>query len=180
MTPNTKLFTELLRENRAALTVSEAKYGKGEEAIEKLNILPDSLLGILVRHCGDVSCAGGLLHLYGANDILARNTFHHKCFSELLFLGDTADGGLFAASRIDTALAKRGEMLFIAPGALNFEPLEIDTTEFIRWALESREKTLNGLWVTKPVLSRFALKKHITAKFDLLNRLSVLKTEDTV
>ena len=180
MTPNTKLFTELLRENRAALTVSEAKYGKGEEAAEKLNILPDSLLGILVRHCGNIACAGGLLHLYGANDILARNTFHHKRFSELLFLGCTADGGLFAASRIDTALAKRGEILSIAPGALNFEPLELDTAEFIRWALESREKALNGVWVTTPVLSRFALQKHITAKLDLLNRLSVLKTEDTV
>lgn len=91
--------------------------------------------------------------------------------------GDFADGGLFAVSRIDTAFAKRGEMLFLSPGALNFEPMGIDTAEFIRWALESREETLKGVWLTGEILSPRALKKHITAKLDLLDRLDMLKTE---
>ena len=65
MTPNTKIFTDLLRENRAFLTVSAAEYGAGHNAAEAFRILPDSMLGILVRHCETVSCAGGLLHLYG-------------------------------------------------------------------------------------------------------------------
>lgn len=95
----------------------------------------------------------------------------------MLFLGDLGDGGLFAVSRIDTAIAKRGEMLFLSPGALNFEPMGIDTVEFIRWALESREETLKGVWLTGEILSLRALKKHITAKLDLLDRLDMLKTE---
>ena len=167
MTPNTKIFTDLLRESRAFLTVSAAEYGAGHNAAEAFRILPDSMLGILVRHCETVSCAGGLLHLYGGG----------KPFSELLFLGDLADGSLFAVSRIDTAIAKRGEMLFLSPGALNFEPMGIDTAEFIRWALESREETLKGVWLTGEILSPRALKKHITAKLDLLDRLDMLKTE---
>ena len=68
-------------------------------------------------------------------------------------------------------------MLFLSPGALNFEPMGIDTAEFIRWALESREETLKGVWLTGEILSPRALKKHITAKFDLLDRLDMLKTE---
>ena len=148
MTPNTKIFTDLLRESRAFLTVSAAEYGAGHNAAEALRILPDSMLGILVRHCETVSCAGGLLHLYGGGQLFARNTKDNKPFSELLFLGDLADGGLFAVSRIDTAIAKLGEMLFLSPGALNFEPMGIDTAEFIRWALESREETLKGVWLT--------------------------------
>ena len=155
MTPNTKIFTDLLRESRAFLTVSAAEYGAGHNAAEAFRILPDSMLGVLVRHCETVSCAGGLLHLYGG----------------------LADGGLFAVSRIDTAIAKRGEMLFLSPGALNFEPMGIDTAEFIRWALESREETLKGVWLTGEILSPRALKKHITAKLDLLDRLDMLKTE---
>lgn len=150
MTPNTKIFTDLLRESRAFLTVSAAEYGAGHNAAEAFRILPDSMLGVLVCHCETVSCAGGLLHLYG---------------------------GLFAVSRIDTAIAKRGEMLFLSPGALNFEPMGIDTAEFIRWALESREETLKGVWLTGEILSPRALKKHITAKLDLLDRLDMLKTE---
>ena len=126
MTPNTKIFTDLLRESRAFLTVSAAEYGAGHNAAEAFRILPDSMLGVLVRHCETVSCAGGLLHLYGGGQLLARNTKDNKPFSELLFLGDLADGGLFAVSRIDTAIAKRGEMLFLSPGALNFEPMGID------------------------------------------------------
>ena len=172
MTPNTKIFTDLLRESRAFLTVSAAEYGAGHNATEAFRILPDSMLGVLVRHCETVSCAGGLLHLYGGGQLFARNTKDNKPFSELLFLGDLADGGLFAVSRIDTAVAKRGEMLFLSPGALNFEPMGIDTAEFIRWALESREETLTG-----EILSPRALKKHITAKLDLLDRLDMLKTE---
>ena len=121
MTPNTKIFTDLLRENRAFLTVSAAEYGAGHNAAEAFRILPDSMLGILVRHCETVSCAGGLLHLYGGGQLFARNTKDNKPFSDLLFLGDLGDGGLFAVSRIDTAIAKRGEMLFLSPGALNFE-----------------------------------------------------------
>ena len=146
MTPNTKIFTDLLRESRAFLTVSAAEYGAGHNAAEAFRILPDSMLGVLVCHCETVSCAGGLLHLY-------------------------------AVSRIDTAIAKRGEMLFLSPGALNFEPMGIDTAEFIRWALESREETLKGVWLTGEILSPRALKKHITAKLDLLDRLDMLKTE---
>ena len=57
MTPNTKIFTDLLRESRAFLTVSAAKYGAGDNAAETLHILPDSMLGVLVRHCETVSCA---------------------------------------------------------------------------------------------------------------------------
>lgn len=177
MTPNTKIFTDLLRENRAFLTVSAAEYGAGHNAAEAFRILPDSMLGILVRHCETVSCAGGLLYLYGGGQLFARNTKDNKPFSELLFLGDLADGGLFAVSRIDTAIAKRGEMLFLSPGALNFEPMGIDTAEFIRWALESREETLKDVWMTGEILSPRALKKHITAKLDLLDRLDMLKTE---
>ena len=119
MTPNTKIFTDLLRESRAFLTVSAAEYGAGHNAAEAFRILPDSMLGILVRHCETVSCAGGLLHLYGGGQLFARNIKDNKPFSELLFLGDLADGSLFAVSRIDTAIAKRGEMLFLSPGALN-------------------------------------------------------------
>ena len=178
MTPNTKIFTDLLRENRAHLAVSASEYGAGDHAAEKLHILPDSMLGILVRHCETVSCAGGLLHLYGGEQLLSRNTKSSKLFAELLFLGDTTDGGLFAVSRVDTALAKRGEVRFLAPGALNFEPMGIDTAEFIRWALQSREKTLKGVWLTGTLLSPRALKKHITAKLDLLDRLDMLKTEE--
>ena len=126
MTPNTKIFTDLLRESRAFLTVSAAEYGAGHNAAEAFRILPDSMLGVLVCHCETVSCAGGLLHLYGGGQLFARNTKDNKPFSELLFLGDLADGGLFAVSRIDTAIAKRGEMLFLSPGALNFEPMGID------------------------------------------------------
>ena len=177
MTPNTKIFTDLLRESRAFLTVSAAEYGAGHNAAEAFRILPDSMLGILVCHCETVSCAGGLLHLYGGGQLFARNTKDNKPFSELLFLGDLADGGLFAVSRIDTAVAKRGEMLFLSPGALHFEPMGIDTAEFIRWALESREETLKGVWLTGEILSPRALKKHITAKLDLLDRLDMLKTE---
>lgn len=147
MTPNTKIFTDLLRESRAFLTVSAAEYGAGHNA------------------------------LYGGGQLLARNTKDNKPFSELLFLGDLGDGGLFAVSRIDTAIAKRGEMLFLSPGALNFEPMGIDTAEFIRWALESREETLKGVWLTGEILSPCALKKYITAKLDLLDRLDMLKTE---
>ena len=47
MTPNTKIFTDLLRENRAFLTVSAAEYGAGHNAAEAFRILPDSMLGIL-------------------------------------------------------------------------------------------------------------------------------------
>lgn len=148
MTPNTKIFTDLLRESRAFLTVSAAEYGAGHNAAEVFRILPDSMLGVLVCHCETVSCAGGLLHLYGGGQLLARNTKDNKPFSELLFLGDLADGSLFAVSRIDTAIAKRGEMLFLSPGALNFEPMGIDTAEFTRWALESCEETLKGVWLT--------------------------------
>ncbi len=172
-----KIFTDLLRESRAFLTVSAAEYGAGHNAAEVFRILPDSMLGVLVCHCETVSCAGGLLHLYGGGQLFARNTKDNKPFSELLFLGDLADGGLFAVSRIDTAVAKRGEMLFLSPGALNFEPMGIDTAEFIRWALESREETLKGVWLTGEILSPRALKKHITAKLDLLDRLDMLKTE---
>ena len=68
-------------------------------------------------------------------------------------------------------------MLFLSPGALNFEPMGIDTAEFIRWALESREETLKGVWLTGEILSPRALKKPITAKLDLLDRLDMLKTE---
>ena len=68
-------------------------------------------------------------------------------------------------------------MLFLSPGALNFEPMGIDTAEFIRWALESREETLKGVWLTGEILSPCALKKHFTAKLDLLDRLDMLKTE---
>ena len=129
MTPNTKIFTDLLRESRAFLTVSAAEYGAGRNAAEAFRILPDSMLGVLVCHCETVSCAAGLLHLYGGGQLFARNTKDNKPFSELLFLGDLADGGLFAASRLDTAPAKRGEVLFLSPGALNFEPMGIDTAE---------------------------------------------------
>ena len=54
MTPNTKIFTDLLRESRAFLTVSAAEYGAGHNAAEAFRILPDSMLGILVRHCETV------------------------------------------------------------------------------------------------------------------------------
>lgn len=67
MTPNTKIFTDLLRESRAFLTVSAAEYGAGHNAAEVFRILPDSRLGVLVCHCETVSCAGGLLHLYGGD-----------------------------------------------------------------------------------------------------------------
>ena len=97
MTPNTKIFTDLLRESRAFLTVSAAEYGAGHNAAEAFRILPDSMLGVLVCHCETVSCAGGLLHLYGGGQLFARNTKDNKPFSELLFLGDLADGGLFAS-----------------------------------------------------------------------------------
>ena len=70
MTPNTKIFTDLLRESRAFLTVSAAEYGAGHNAAEAFRILPDSMLGVLVRHCETVSCAGGLLHLYGGGQLL--------------------------------------------------------------------------------------------------------------
>ena len=160
MTPNTKIFTDLLRESRAFLTVSAAEYGAGHNAAEAFRILPDSMLGVLVCHCETVSCAGGLLHLYGGGQLFARNTKANKLSSELLFLGDLG-----------------GEMLFLSPGALNFEPMGIDTAEFIRWALESREETLKGVWLTGEILSPRALKKHITAKLDLLDRLDMLKTE---
>ncbi len=83
MTPNTKIFTDLLRESRAFLTVSAAEYGAGHNAAEAFRILPDSMLGILVRHCETVSCAGGLLHLYGGGQLFARNTKDNKPFSEL-------------------------------------------------------------------------------------------------
>lgn len=86
MTPNTKIFTDLLRESRAFLTVSAAEYGAGHNAAEAFRILPDSMLGILVCHCETVSCAGGLLHLYGGGQLLVRNTKDNKPFSELLFL----------------------------------------------------------------------------------------------
>ena len=76
MTPNTKIFTDLLRENRAFLTVSAAEYGAGHNAAEAFHILPDSMLGVLVRHCETVSCAGGLLHLYGGGCELLENTLH--------------------------------------------------------------------------------------------------------
>lgn len=176
MTPNTKIFTDLLRESRAFLTVSAAEYGAGHNAAEVFRILPDSMLGVLVCHCETVSCAGGLLHLYGGGQLFARNTKDNKPFSELLFLGDLADGGLFAVSRIDTRLQSAARA-FLSPGALNFEPMGIDTAEFIRWALESREETLKGVWLTGEILSPRALKKHITAKLDLLDRLDMLKTE---
>ena len=87
MTPNTKIFTDLLRESRAFLTVSAAEYGAGHNAAEAFRILPDSMLGVLVCHCETVSCAGGLLHLYGGGQLFARNTKDNKPFSELLFLG---------------------------------------------------------------------------------------------
>ena len=84
----------------------------------------------------------------------------------MLFLGDLGDGGLFAVSRIDTAIAKRGEMLFLSPGALNFEPMGIDTAEFIRWALESREEMLKGVWLTgrfyRPARSKAHQRKSLT------------------
>ena len=54
---------------------------------------------------------------------------------------------------------------------------EMFEEEFIRWALESREETLKGVWLTGEILSPRALKKHITAKLDLLDRLDMLKTE---
>ena len=88
MTPNTKIFTDLLRESRAFLTVSAAEYGAGHNAAEAFRILPDSMLGVLVCHCETVSCAGGLLHLYGGGQLFARNTKDNKPCSELLFLGD--------------------------------------------------------------------------------------------
>ena len=72
MTPNTKIFTDLLRESRAFLTVSAAEYGAGHNAAEVFRILPDSMLGVLVCHCETVSCAGGLLHLYGGGQLFAR------------------------------------------------------------------------------------------------------------
>lgn len=58
MTPNTKIFTDLLRESRAFLTVSAAEYGAGHNAAEAFRILPDSMLGVLVRHCETVSWCG--------------------------------------------------------------------------------------------------------------------------
>ena len=128
MTPNTKIFTDLLRESRAFLTVSAAEYGAGHNAAEAFRILPDSMLGVLVCHCETVSCAGSLLHLYGGGQLFARNTKDNMPFSELLFL-------------------------------------------------ESREETLKGVWLTGEILSPRALKKHITAKLDLLDRLDMLKTE---
>ena len=39
------------------------------------------------------------------------------------------------------------------------------------------EETLKGVWLTGEILSPRALKKHITAKLDLLDRLDMLKTE---
>lgn len=74
-------------------------------------------------------------------------------------------------------LQSAARCLFLSPGALNFEPMGIDTAEFIRWALESREETLKDVWMTGEILSPRALKKHITAKLDLLDRLDMLKTE---
>ena len=73
------------------------------------------MLGVLVCHCETVSCAGGLLHLLRRRAAFSPATQKdNKPFSELLFLGDLRDGGLFAVSRIDTAIAKRGEMLFLS------------------------------------------------------------------
>lgn len=112
MTPNTKIFTDLLRESRAFFTVSAAEYGAGHNAAEAFLILPDSMLGVLVCHCETVSCAGGLLHLYDGGQLFARNTKDDKPFSELLFLGDLADGGLFAVSRIILRLQSAARCCF--------------------------------------------------------------------
>lgn len=177
MTPNTKIFTDLLRESRAFLTVSAAEYGAGitpQKCFAFCRIpCSASLFATAKRSPVQAACCT----FTAAGSFSPATTKDNKPFSELLFLGDLADGGLFAVSRIDTAVAKRGEMLFLSPGALNFEPMGIDTAEFIRWALESREETLKGVWLTGEILSPRALKKHITAKLDLLDRLDMLKTE---
>lgn len=131
----------------------------------------------MVRHCETVSCAGGLLLFTAGDSFSARNIKDNKPFSELLFLGDLATAAFSPSPASILRLQSSGEMLFLSPGALNFEPMGIDTAEFIRWALESREETLKGVWLTGEILSPRALKKHITAKLDLLDRLDMLKTE---
>ena len=53
----------------------------------------------------------------------------------------------------------------------------IDTAEFIRWALESREETLKGVWLTGEILSPRALKSTSPQSLTFLDRLDMLKTE---
>ena len=131
MTPNTKIFTDLLRENRAFLTVSAAEYGAGHNAAEAFAFcrIPCSAFSFATAKRSPVRAA---CCIFTAGAAFRPQHKDNKPFSDLLFLGDLGDGGLFAVSRIDTAIAKRGEMLFLSPGALNFEPMGIDTAEFIR------------------------------------------------
>ena len=71
-------------------------------------------------------------------------------------------------------------MLFLSPGALNFEPMGIDTAEFIRWALESREALCASPEIHKMIKNRIDLLQQDLAHYEQVKRFILLPKPFTI
>ena len=129
-----------------------------EEIIRKMGLTKASLLGCICLNIGYLLCGENNIRILGGRNRFCDSLIHineiDKGFSILknvLVVADTAEGGLFAVNCSDETGAEKGELLYLPPESLIWEPLELSYAAFVMWALESsKADLLQGGWIEKP------------------------------
>ncbi|WP_067832531.1 DUF2625 family protein [Actinomadura kijaniata] len=112
----------------------------------QLQVTARSWLGALILNCGGLLLDDGWLRVYGGGGPglpgLGRvNAFDEgRDPAEGLVVAHDVLGGVFALNGIDPAAAGRpgqpGEVIYFAPDALRWEPLDVGHGDWLAWLLE--------------------------------------------
>ncbi|WP_235214994.1 MULTISPECIES: DUF2625 domain-containing protein [Burkholderia] len=107
------------------------------DVLAALQVSTRSTLGTVAYSTGGILAAGGFLRLLGSGhprlprDIVGWNDGRSSGF---LLVADDTVGGFFALN--GGALGEdTGSLYYLAPDTLQWEPLEIGYSDFVRWAL---------------------------------------------
>ena len=141
-----------------------------------------SVLGCVCLNTGCLLCGEKSIRLLGGCnrfcDSLIQINEMDKGYSVLknvLIVGDTAEGGLFAVSCSEETGAEKGEILYLPPDSLVWECLGLSYAAFAMWAIGcSKAELLQGGWLKKPS-ARFDLMtadKMVKAKIAMLKSLA--------
>lgn len=113
--------------------------GKGEHALEQLQVTTHSTLGAVVLHTEAILVDHGWLRLLGAGGILSWNglsdPFPIPRIKDALIVAHDVVGGFFAIDGGGIQGAKN-DVFYLAPDTLTWENCNRGYTDFVRWVFE--------------------------------------------
>ncbi|WP_417763038.1 DUF2625 family protein [Shewanella sp.] len=123
------------QEAELSVTLLPAAANSGEQ-LQQLQLSTHSVLGALVYHTGGVLIADGWLRFLGSGCpqlTRALVSWNHSN-SGYLLVADDVVGGFFAIN--DGALGSDvGDLYYLPPDALDWEPLEVGFSDFFAWSM---------------------------------------------